>query len=188
MEWWLWLIIVIAAVVVVGVVAWFALKQRRRQRLRQDFGPEYERTVRRTGDERRAASELEQRRERRERLEIRPLAPAACKRYEDDWRAVQNRFVDEPVVAVRDADALVTDVMRERGYPMDDFDAQADLISVDHPGVVENYREAHAIYLAYDRGDASTEDLRQAMVYYRSLFEELLETQPAQREREREVR
>ena len=92
------------------------------------------------------------------------------------------RFVDDPVGATRDADRLVQQVMSDRGYPMDDFEARADLISVDHPTVVENYREAHTAYLAYDRGDASTEDLRQAMVHYRSLFDELITTDEREHE------
>jgi hypothetical protein len=176
MDAWVWILIVLAAIAVIAVVG-LALRQRRSRQLRERFGPEYERTLRdRQGDQRAAEADLRQRRELREQLEIRPLSAGARDRYADDWRAVQARFVDEPVGAVRDADRLVTEVMRERGYPMDDFENQADLISVDHPQVVEDYRAGHAISVAYDRGDSSTEDLRQAMVHYRALFDDLLES------------
>lgn len=177
MDAWVWVVIVGAALVVVALVAWPVVRKRRTVQLQERFGPEYERTVRERGDRRSAEAELEERRERRSQLEVRPLSSAASRRYAEEWRAVQSRFVDEPVAAVGDADRIVTEVMRERGYPMDDFDRQAEVISVDHPHVVEDYREGHAIYRAYDRGDASTEDLRQAMVHYRSLFDELLESE-----------
>ena len=176
MDAWVWVLIVLALLAVVAVVGWIAMRKRRTAKLQEGFGPEYERTVRERGDRREAEAELRERRDRRVELEIRPLSPAASDRYSREWRAVQARFVDEPVEAVGEADRLVTEVMRERGYPMDDFERQADVVSVDHPAVVQDYREGHAIYEAYDRGDASTEDLRQAMVHYRALFEELLET------------
>ncbi len=189
MDAWVWILIVLAVLAVVAVVAWTAMRKRQTTQLQESFGPEYERAVEAKGDRRDAEAELRERRERREELEIRPLSEAARARYSESWRATQARFVDEPVAAVGEADRLVTEVMRERGYPMDDFERQADVISVDHPQVVEDYREGHAIHLAYDRGDASTEDLRQAMVHYRALFEELLETnESAEGERATEVR
>ncbi len=180
MDAWVWVLLIVAVVVIVAVVAWLVLQRRRTTQLREGFGPEYDRTVQETGSQREAEAALRERRERREELDIKPLSTAARERYSDEWRAVQARFVDEPVGAVAEADRLVTLVMRERGYPMDDFERQAEIISVDHPQVVEDYRAGHSIYTAYDRGDASTEDLRQAMVHYRALFEELLETEESE--------
>jgi hypothetical protein len=170
---WGWILIIVAVVVIAGAI-WYALSRRRTTALRNTFGPEYDRSVNEADSRRRAESELEQRRERREQLDIRPLTAAARTRYEERWREIQLRFVDDPGGAVADADQAVILVMRERGYPMDDFEQRAADISVDHPKVVQNYRAAHGIALANDHGAASTEDLRQATVYYRSLFEELL--------------
>jgi FtsZ-interacting cell division protein ZipA len=175
MDTWIWIVVAVAvvALVVVAVLAWQAA---RRKRLQDTFGPVYEREVADASSRREAEAELEDRRKRREQLDIRPLSTDAAERYANSWEGVQTQFVDDPVGATRDADRLVAQVMAERGYPMEDFESRADLISVDHPTVVENYRSAHEAYVAYDRGDASTEDLRQAMVHYRSLFSELLET------------
>src|SRR5918911_2763029 len=128
-----------------------------------------------------AVVELLERQAHREKLNIVPLQPGARERYLQAWHLVQAKFVDEPVLATRDADRLITEVMRERGYPVDDFEQRAADISVDHPQVVEDYRQAHNISLANDRGEADTEALRQALVHYRSLFEELLETAEPQR-------
>jgi hypothetical protein len=173
MQAWVWILIaaVVVAALVLGVFGWL---QMRRRRLQQTFGPEYERAVTDAPSRREAEAELEERQRRREELEIRPLSDEVAERYGHEWEGVQVRFVDDPVGATRDADRLVQKVMADRGYPMEEFDARADLLSVDHPTVIENYRAAHTTYLAYDRGDASTEDLRQAMVYYRSLFQELV--------------
>ena len=181
METWVWIIIAVAAVVaiVLGVLGW---QQARRRRLRNTFGPEYQRTVADAPTRREAEAELEERRKRREELDIRPLSREAAERYSHEWEAVQVRFVDDPVGATREADQLVQRVMSDRGYPMDEFDGRAELISVDHPTVVENYRKAHGAYLDYDRGEASTEDLRQAMVNYRALFQELLESEEREHE------
>jgi hypothetical protein len=170
---WVWILIAIAAVIVL-VLAVFGWLQARRKRLKDTFGPEYDRAVSDAPNRREAEAELEERRKRRDDMEIRPLSRSAAEQYSHEWQGIQVRFVDDPVGATRDADRLVERVMTDRGYPMEDFDARADLISVDHPTVTENYRAAHATYLAYDQGDASTEDLRQAMVHYRSLFEELV--------------
>jgi hypothetical protein len=126
------------------------------------------------GSRRKAESQLADRQRRREQLEIRPLAPEARTRFAEEWQIVQSRFVDEPGDAVRGADALVIRVMRDRGYPMEDFEQRSSDVSVDHPHVADDYRAAHAISLAHDHDKASTEDLRQAMVHYRSLFDELL--------------
>jgi hypothetical protein len=171
---WAWILIAVAVVLLVGLLAWGVYRQRERTRLRSTFGPEYERTVDMTG-RREAESELAAREKRRARLDIRALDPAARERYAEAWRDAQARFVDSPEQAIREADHLVTEVMRERGYPMEDFDQRAADVSVDHPDVVENYRAAHATSLANEQGEASTEDLRQAMVHYRALFMELLE-------------
>ena len=173
MEAWAW-IIVVAVIVIVAVAVWRIAAQRRSARLRRDFGPEYDRTVAAEGDPREAERALREREQRRERLDIRPLSEESRTRHAREWDDVQARFVDEPAGAVDDADRLVSSVMRERGYPIDDFEQQAELVSVDHPEVVENYRAGHAAQAAYSRGDSSTEDLRKAMVHYRALFDDLL--------------
>ena len=172
---WGWILIVVAAVVLIAIIAWAAARSRRSKQLQEGFGPEYERTVERSGDRRAAESELEARRERREELDIRALQPAARERYVSAWHQTQARFVDAPADALTEADSLLTSVMAERGYPMEDFDQRSADVSVDHPTVVENYRAAHAISTASGRGQASTEDMRQAMVHYRALFEELVD-------------
>ncbi len=172
---WAWIVIAVVVIAAIALAVWAAMRKRRTESLRQQFGSEYDRTVEETGAARDAESELERRRRRREELDIRPLAPGARQRYADDWRSVQARFVDDPSGAVAQADTLVTQVMRERGYPMDDFDQRAADVSVDHPGVVGDYRAAHDISTRSANGDADTEDLRQAMVHYRALFEDLLE-------------
>ncbi|MDP8959334.1 MAG: hypothetical protein M3N51_09100 [Actinomycetota bacterium] len=172
--------VLIAIVVVVALVAallgWGMGRRRRSSGLKDRFGPEYDRVVEESRDRGSAETELEARAERRAQLDIRPLDPDAQRRYQESWRVVQQRFVDEPGEAVQDADRLVMRVMRERGYPMDDFEQRSADISVDHPVVVENYRTAHAIAMDQEQGRASTEDLRQALVSYRALFEELLES------------
>lgn len=173
---WAWIIIVAAAVLIVLAVAAIYMRSRRSRSLQERFGSEYERTVEEEGGRRGAERELAERERQRERLDIIPLAPEARDRYAESWRTVQTRFVDDPTGAVGEADRLVTDVMRERGYPIDDFDQRAADISVDHPDVVENYRAGHALYLKEDRGESDTENLRQAFVHYRALFSELLET------------
>lgn len=181
---WVWIVIGIGAVVVVAL-AWLGLDRQRSRHLQEKFGPEYGRTVAERGDRRTAESELREREQARERLEIRPLSERQRERYGGEWQQVQSDFVDNPSDAVAKADRLVAEVMRERGYPVDDFEQQTAVVSVDHPDVVANYREGHAIYLSVDRGDASTEDLRQAMQHYRALFDDLLEN-PAEEPLSRE--
>lgn len=183
MDAWVWVVIALVVLAVVAFLAWSAAKRRQTGKLREGFGPEYERTVAERGDRRSAERELEERQKLREELEIHPLPPSTREHYGGEWRAVQGRFVDDPAGAVGEADRLVTQVMRDRGYPMEDFERQAALVSVDHPDVVQNYRAGHAIYLAHSRGDASTEDLRQAMVHYRALFDELLDVEGASDDR-----
>ena len=169
-----WVLVAVLIVVVV-VLAVLLMRSRRSHRLQEEFGPEYERAVEERGDRREAEAELAERRERRSQLDIRPLEPGARERYAERWQAAQRRFVDQPAPAVAEADALVSAVMSERGYPVsDEFDQRAADISVDHPVVVEHYRAAHAISLRATAGDASTEDQRQAMVHCRALFAELL--------------
>lgn len=175
--WQIVLIVAIAAVVVIAALGiWFYRRRSQSRELQDSFGPEYERTVREQGDRSRAEQVLSQRRERVEKLHIEPLAPRDRDRFVDDWERAQTRFVDEPSAAVAEADQLIQEVMRRRGYPVTDFEQRAKDISVDHPEVVSNYREAHAVYLANESGDAGTEDLRRAFVHYRALFAELLET------------
>ena len=177
METWVW-IVVIVAVVVIAVIAFLAVQRQRRksEQLRERFGPEYDRTVSETGKRRSAESELSEREQRRDELDIRPLSDEARERYAGSWRETQERFVDAPSEAVRDADRLVQQVMRERGYPVDNFEQRSADVSVDHPDVVQDYRAAHGISMANEHGEASTEDLREAMIHYRSLFERLLES------------
>jgi hypothetical protein len=174
MDTWVWIVIIAAVVLVVLGIAYVATTSRRRRGLQDRFGPEYDRTVDSADSRRAAESELRDREQRHDELDIRELSPAARDRYFEEWRMVQVRFVDAPGDAVREADSLVQQVMRDRGYPVDDFDTRADVVSVDHPHVVENYRAAHGVWAANERGEATTEDLRQSLVHYRSLFEELL--------------
>jgi len=170
---WAW--IVIGIVLVVGAAS-AAYRQRRSRGLKDRFGPEYERAVAERGGRWKAESELAARQRRRKELDIRPMDPASRERYAKDWRSAQARFVDDPSGAVGEADRLVMVVMRERGYPMEEFEQRSADISVDHADVVDDYRAAHGISLANDHGQANTEDLRQAMVHYRRLFENLLES------------
>jgi hypothetical protein len=144
--------------------------------------PSTQRTVARTGDQRTAETDLTAREQRRRELNIVALEPAVRDRYLETWRITQGRFVDDPAKATGEADILVAQVMRERGYPVDDFEQRAADVSVDHPQVAENYRAAHAIFQANEQGLASTDDLRQAFVHYRSLFSELLEAEGDDRE------
>ena len=177
MDTWVWIVIVAAAaLVVIALVAWMVARSRRTAHLQDTFGHEYDRTVSEAPSKREAEAELRESEQRREELDIKPLSSAARDRYAGRWQAAQAAFVDNPSEAIGEADRLVSEVMRERGYPTDDFDRRARDISVDHPDVVENYRTAHDISLANDAGKADTEDLRRAMKHYRALFEELLET------------
>jgi hypothetical protein len=178
------IVLAIALVAVLAVAVWLYMRKRRTAELRSTFGPEYDRALGEHRDQRRAEQALEERKERVEHLHIRPLDPAERDRFVEHWRSAQAQFVDDPVGATRVADALVGEVMQARGYPVGDFEQRAADISVDHPRVVEHYRTAHAIALRNDRGDADTEALRQALVRYRALFDDLLEVEaPTQKER-----
>ena len=178
----LWIALVIVVVAVVGAFIWMIYANRRRSAaLRDRFGPEYEHVVTERGERGRAERELEARAERVQQLHIHSLAPEQRARYSGEWDQVQAQFVDDPETAIARADRLVTEAMQARGYPMTDFEQQAADISVDHPREVEHYRAAHAIADRASGGTLSTEELRQAMVHYRALFEELIEEgrQPA---------
>jgi hypothetical protein len=168
------LIVVIVVVVLLLIGAAIAVPAMRRRRLQEQFGPEYQRTVESTGDRREAEQDLAERSQRRKELEIRPLDPVARDGYAQRWRHTQERFVDNPNEAVEEADTLVQQVMRERGYPVGDFDQQARDVSVDHGDVVSEYHAAHDISVLNGRRQATTEQLREAMVHYRALFAELL--------------
>jgi hypothetical protein len=173
--------LIIAVIVLAGVVAWLVLEKRKSTHLQSRFGPEYERTLQEHGDRRRAERELERREHRVEKLHIHPLSLADRDRYVAAWRADQARFVDDPAGAVAEADMLVQEVMKTRGYPVADFDQRVEDISVDHPHLVQNYRAARDLAARQRRGEASTEDLRRALMYYRGLFDELLEVQEVNR-------
>jgi len=172
----LYIAIGVAVVVVLVALALGLTASRRRETgLKRRFGSEYDRTVDDHGDRTAAEKELRGRMERRRELKIKALSPEAQGRYQLAWQKVQSDFVDEPSQAVRDADALVTRVMTDRGYPMTDFEQRAADVSVDHGDVVADYRGAHAISLRNEQGVASTEELRQAMTHYRALFLRLLD-------------
>jgi hypothetical protein len=175
MDTWIWIVIAAVVVVVVIALALMALaRSRRRHHLQERFGPEYDHTVEGARRRRQAERELREREQRHDELDLRPLSEASRQRYTQQWQEMQSGFVDRPQVAVADADRLITDLMRERGYPVDDFETRSDLVSVDHPQVVENYRTAHGIAQRTVDGRTTTEDLRQAVVSYRALFEEML--------------
>jgi hypothetical protein len=177
---WGWIVIVIGALLVAGV-AWLVVTRRRTEHLRSRFGPEYNRVVSSADSRRQAESELAAREARRDDLEIKPLRQESRARYTEEWKSVQADFVDEPAGAVARADSLLQQVMEERGYPIEKFDQRAADLSVDHPKVVENYREGHRLATRSSGNGAETEDLRQAMRHYRALFEELVELGPEQR-------
>jgi hypothetical protein len=170
------LILIVALVIAVGVAIWMYTQKRKTEALRGRFGPEYERAVHETGDRGTAEKTLEERKERVERLNIRPLEPGERETFAEGWRSAQAQFVDDPKGAIGEADRLVAEVMQARGYPVGEFEQRAADISVDHPQVVEHYRAAHAIAQRSGQDQAETEDLRQAMVHYRALFQDLLET------------
>jgi hypothetical protein len=182
------IVAVVVGVLVLALLGWYVWQRQRTEALRSRYGPEYERTVTEVGDKRRAESELENRQERVERLDIRPLSAEQRSGYMQVWRAVQTQFVDDPNGTVTDADRLVEHVLRTRGYPISDFDQRAADLSVHHLRVVDNYRAARDIAHRHRRGEATTEDLRQAMVHYRGLFEDLLEDREHEERKQFEAR
>jgi len=166
-----WIVVAVIVVVAIIVIALVSQSMRRR-RLQSQFGPEYQRVAEETGSKSKADSELASRLQRRQKLNIRPLAPEQRSLYARQWQQVQADFVDQPYEAVAEADRLVGQVMQERGYPMEDFEQHANDLSVDYPQLVDNYRGAHAV--ATRQRSANTEELRKAMLHYRNLFQELL--------------
>ena len=178
----MWIVLVaVLAGIIIFLVGYIYFERKRSRDLQARFGPEYDRTLNKYGNQRAAEAELKAREERVKKLDILPLSPADRARFSEAWDAVQNRFVDNPRAAVEDADRTVGELMEKRGYPVGDFERRAADISVDHPSVVENYRRAHEIALRNQRAAADTEQSRKAIVYYRALFEELLEVRAPER-------
>ncbi len=175
------LLIILAIVAILAVVGgWLLLNKRRSEHLRTRFGAEYDRQVEEKGSRAKAEADLAEREKRVGKLTIRPLSPADQDRFLDRWTKVQATFVDDPERSIDYADALLAEVMSARGYPVSDFDQRAGDISVDHPNVVQHYRAGHDIAVRHSRGEADTDELRQALIHYRSLFEELVtEREPA---------
>jgi len=170
--------VVLVLVIVGGILGLVFAGRRRSERLHDQLGPEYDRTVQAMGGEKKAQTELEERRKHVEALDIRPLSASERERCLADWTAAQSRFVDEPGQAIGDADRLIMQVMQMRNYPVSDFEQRAADISVNYPVLVTNYRAAREIAVKNELHQADTEELRQAMIHYRSLFEELLGTEP----------
>lgn len=172
------LLIVLLLVVVIALVAFIFFQRKRSDQLQSKFGPEYDRAIKNTGNKSKAETELLEREKRVKSLAIRPIAPDDRERFVNSWQNVQAEFVDSPEASISHADSLLTEVMSTRGYPVSDFEQMSADVSVDHPGVVQNYRAGHDIAVRQKRGEANTEDLRQAMIHYRSLFEELVTDEP----------
>ena len=173
----------IAAVIVIVIaiaiaVVWYVRKQERTKKLRAQFGPEYDHAVVTLGNRTKAEAELLSRRERMEKIRIRALSEENRDYFATKWHQTQSLFVDDPPGSIREADRLVCELMRVRGYPVSDFENRAADLSVDHPLVVRSYRAAHNIAQRLDQGNADTEDLRRGFVHYRELFDELLEVRP----------
>lgn len=168
-------LIVVVLLVIALVAAGILLSKRRRsEKLQERYGPEYDRTLAETGDPQEAESRLTERERRVRSLDVRELRPEERERFAASWAEVQRGFVDDPVQSLRHADALVIDVMRTRGYPVEDFERRAEDVSVDHPHVVARYREARSVREAVERGTVDTEQQRHALTSYRSLVEALL--------------
>lgn len=168
------IVLIIAVLIVVGLVSMVVARRERSKRLEEHFGPEYERAISEIGDQGQAEKELEQRIAHKKELNIRPLSAEEVNRYALQWQDIQRDFVDEPLTALQKADALIQEVMRLKGYPVEDFEERAALISVDYPQLVADYRGMHGIAVKQVKDQVSTEDMRQAMVHARSLFESLI--------------
>ena len=166
--------IVIVAVIVVAAIATLIFLRSRTKKLQSRFGPEYDRAIEETGNRYKAEAKLHRLEKRVERYPIRPLSPAERDRFQQSWRAVQVEFVDDPIRALAEADQILGQAMSACGYPMSDFEQRAQEISVDHAIVVEHYRAGHDIAVRQSHGKATTEELRQAMIHYRALFDELM--------------
>jgi hypothetical protein len=172
------ILVAVLIAVAMGVVAWYLMHRQRTVHLKRRFGVEYDRAVNELGGRGNAEAELTKRQQRVARLKITPLTPADAVRFSQGWKTLQGRFVDNPKGVVTEADLLVRELMAKRGYPMEDFELRAADISVDYPRVVSNYRAAQAIAVRDARGEADTEELRKAVVHYRTLFDELLGVAP----------
>ncbi|QUD89245.1 hypothetical protein [Phenylobacterium montanum] len=169
------IMVILAVVAVLAIIVAFTIQRRRSAKLRERYGAEYSRAVVEAGGRRKGEAELAGREKRMEAFSIRPLSILDRERYVGSWRIVQEEFVDDPAKAVLHADQLVEDVMSAQGYPMTDFEQAAADLSVDHPVVVQNYRAAHEIVRRRRESRIGTEDLRQAMIHYRTLFDELVD-------------
>lgn len=169
-----WALVAIAALCLIVALVAAATRKRRTHKLRQRFGPEYDRAVGDASSKQEAEAELARRADRRDQFEVRALSPAERQSYATRWQEVQNRFVDAPADAVQEADVLVTRLMRDCGYPVESFDDRSEFVSVDHPHLVDDYRQAHRLAVAETQGRVTTEDRRRGMVHFRSLFEALL--------------
>jgi hypothetical protein len=172
------ILVAVLIAVAMGVVTWFVMQRQKSVHLKRRFGVEYDRAVNELGGRAKAEAELTKRQQRVASLKITPLTPADAARFSQDWNTLQGRFVDNPKGAVTEADLLVRELMAKRGYPMGDFELRAADISVDYPGIVSTYRAAQAIAVRDARGEADTEELRKAVVHYRTLFDELLGVAP----------
>ena len=172
------IIVAVVAVVVIALIVWGAMRKRRTDRLRDQFGDEYDRTVEQRGKKAEAEAALEERAERVEKLNIRPLSPEERDSFSREWRDVKALFVDSPVEAVHHADRLLGTIMKTRGYPMADFDRRYEDLTVDHGEVARHYRDGHDIVTRHQNGKASTEDLRQAMIHFEALFDDLVNEVP----------
>jgi hypothetical protein len=176
MDTWVWIVIAVVVAIVILAIVWSAMRSKRTRALQDTFGNEYDRTVDQAGGRRAAERDLRERQKQHDELDIRPLTPESRDRYVQRWQSTQARFVDDPRGAVAEADRLVQEVMQERGYPTKDFERRVADISVDHPNLVEKYRNADGIARRSERGEASTEDMRHSVRHYRALFAELLDT------------
>ena len=167
------LLIILGIIVVLAIIAWLVMRNRRSAHLQSRFGPEYERQVDQSGSRSKAEADLLKREKSVQKLTIQPLSESDRQAFGDRWTKVQSDFVDDPGRALKTGDTLIGEVMTARGYPVDDFEQRAGVVSVDHPLVVQNYRAGHEVADRHKRGEATTEELRQAMIHYRELFEEL---------------
>jgi len=179
-----WVIVIIVVLALVAVAAWAGLRRRRTdgsRRLKERFGEEYERTVEQSSDPGEAERELERRVERHDSMQITELSQDDRDRYAEAWRDVQLRFVDQPEATLGEADRLITQAMRDRGYPTEHFDQKVEDLSVEHADTLNAYREAHQIADRHERQGVSTDELRRAMQQYRTIFEAIVETRTTKR-------
>jgi hypothetical protein len=177
----------IALLVVVGLIGMAMARQRRSKRLQEQFGPEYDRTVKKMGDKREAESDLQERIAHVNTLNIRPLTAEEVNRYALEWQDVQREFVDEPLLSLQKADRLIREVMKARGYPVEDFEQRVADISVHYPELVSDYRGMHRIAIKEASENATTEEIRKAMIHGRALFENLISKDSSEKEVSQEI-